>query len=156
MATKEDETVQGDATSGSRSRRKSATVGKGLLVRAMRTGYYDNKRRKEGEIFTLKDADDFSDYDRDRNEDDTSRVPGWMRWVEPGEVPEGMQASARRTIGETVVKDDLDSQIALATKSQATVAGPGEEGHELVEHANARKEAATTAGTASKGSGGKR
>lgn len=45
-----------------------------MLVKAKRLGYYDHKRRKEGDVFTLSSKDHFSDK--------------WMEAVKKHEVHE--------------------------------------------------------------------
>lgn len=45
-----------------------------MLVKAIRMGYYDHKRRKEGDVFQLDSKDDFSEK--------------WMKAVKQHEVHE--------------------------------------------------------------------
>lgn len=42
-----------------------------MLVKAKRLGYYDHKRRKEGDVFSLDSKDDFSE-----------------KWMEPADADE--------------------------------------------------------------------
>lgn len=151
-------------------KREATTADRRLLVRAVRTGYYDLKRRRPGDEFYLLREEDFSDAyrhlddngepirqeqpkDADGNplKDANGKLvpapeilPGWMEWVEDRD--DRTLAVAPRTIGDTMVKDREEAKSTVS-RQVAGVAGDGEEGHELRKEIEADRERAK-AGTA--------
>lgn len=57
----------------------------GIRVRAVRQGYYNYSRRKEGEVFEIESEEHFSDYHRPLR---PGVRPGWMERV-PDDTPLG-------------------------------------------------------------------
>jgi hypothetical protein len=76
-----------------------------MRVQAVRLGYYDLKRRREGEIFELHDPKHFSDCNRPKVEKDGKVYPsGWMRKLdEEGNAPSPKKSSKKKLQNQDVI-----------------------------------------------------
>lgn len=87
----------GTQTSAAENRQTNRTAGsRGIKVVAMRPGFYNNERKRVGDVFVIADESEFSDFDTDRYDEDRlasgktvkRRIgSGWMRKV-TADVPE--------------------------------------------------------------------
>lgn len=66
---------------------KKAVAVKRIKVRATRTGYYDNERKREGAVFVYELSEDEEKKTREKrrreNEDENDGLPSWVARVDP-------------------------------------------------------------------------